>query len=339
MLVSVVLDPSAFDASYFDPLYTIQAVDFLKGIERNGLLIVDSENRLRDALLKKVEILPIKARQRLRILVEELLLKKRSRRVIACFVPPDYPPSTNLLNLAYSLKTFTKADALIVANESLERLKSDQRHSENIILLSEYRDSNFEKERQRYYDGLEPIDTLSESEVEDAIIRSIRFSTWLRFYDKQIGKGTSTRGFLEGIEYVLSLWREHGVFASQEGRGSVEIYTGTAKPIRGYETDQVRRDKLAYNREQHQKIIRELMEPLNDWFPWPVRLFVKEDPDGIFHARYLEAQYAIIQVERGFGFRKPNDEFWRNFFTVNMRHGSHLRECRDLPEADLDGMP
>ena len=335
MLVSAVLDPSAFNASCFDALYSIHALDLLKGIERNGLLIVDSENRLRDTLIKQIRSVPIKYRQRLQILVEEILLKKRSKRVIACFVSSNYEPSRDLLDLAYYLQTSTEADALIVGNESLERLKSDQRHGENIILLSEYRDSNFEKERQRYYDGLEPIDTLSESEVEDAIIRSIRFSTWLRFYDKQIGKGTSTRNFLEGIEYVLSLWREHGVFASQEGRGSVEIYTGTAKPIRGYETDQVRRDKLAYNREQHQKIIRELMEPLNDWFSWPVRLFVKEDPDGIFHARYLEAQYAIIQVERGFGFRKPNDEFWRNFFTVNMRHGSHLRECRELPDADL----
>ena len=56
MLVSAVLDPSAFDAKYFDEneLYTIQAVDFLKGIEKNGLLIVDSGNRLRDALVRQL---------------------------------------------------------------------------------------------------------------------------------------------------------------------------------------------------------------------------------------------------------------------------------------------
>ena len=31
MLVSAVLDPSAFDISYFDDLYRIQAEDFLEG--------------------------------------------------------------------------------------------------------------------------------------------------------------------------------------------------------------------------------------------------------------------------------------------------------------------
>ena len=65
MLMSAVLDPSALNAEYFDALYTIQTVGFLKGIQRNGLLIVDSENRLRDALVAQVKSLPIKPQQRL----------------------------------------------------------------------------------------------------------------------------------------------------------------------------------------------------------------------------------------------------------------------------------
>ena len=104
MLVSAVLDPSALDAECFDALYTIQTVDFLKGIQRNGLLIVDSENRLRDALVKQVKSLPIKPQQRLRFLIQELLLKKKSKRVIACLFSSSHTSSTSLLDFGISLE-------------------------------------------------------------------------------------------------------------------------------------------------------------------------------------------------------------------------------------------
>ena len=335
MLVSAVLDPSAFDAEYFDELYTIHAVDFLRGIQRNGLLIVDSRNRLRDALVKRVETLPIKFRQRLQILVEDLLLKKRSRRIIACFIPPDYTPSGNLLDLAYHLKTSTKANAFVVGDDSLETLRSTQRYDEDIIPLSEYRDSNFEAERRRYENQVGPIDTLSESEVEELIIRSVRFAKRLWFYDAYIGTGNNTSRFRKGIEYILFLWKKHGVFASQQGVGNIEIFTCNAEQIRGDETDHAKESKLERNQESHRKIIRELIEPLNlnEDFPWPIKLSVKSDPDGIFHARYLEAQHAIIRIDRGFDLFKQNGGFRRNFFTLNMAESSHLRECRDLPDA------
>ncbi len=79
MLVSAILDPAAFDADHFNAnaLYRIQAEDFLFGIEKNGVLILDENNRLRDALAQRIEKIPIKFRQKLQILIEELLLKKR----------------------------------------------------------------------------------------------------------------------------------------------------------------------------------------------------------------------------------------------------------------------
>lgn len=334
MLVSAVLDPSAFDADYFNALYTIHAVDFLRGIERNGLLIVDSENRLRDALVKRVKMLPIKFRQRLQILIEELLLKKKSRRTIPCLVPPNYTPSESLLDLAYHLKTHTKADGLIVGSESLETLKSEQRLGGSIVPLSEYRDSDFERNRQRYESQVGPIDTLPKSEVENLIIRSVRFAKWLRFYDPYIGTGNNTSRFRKGIDYVLTLWYKHGFFARERGIGDVKIFT-CAEHIREDETNHAKESKLERNQENHRKVIRELIELLNEDFPWPIELSVKSDSDGIFHARYLETQHAIIRVERGFDLFKQNGEFRRNFFTLNIAEGSHLRECRELPNANL----
>ena len=65
MLVSAVLDPSAFEADCFDDLYTIHAEDLLKGIQKNGLLIVDSGRKLQDALRDQVKspALPIAYRK------------------------------------------------------------------------------------------------------------------------------------------------------------------------------------------------------------------------------------------------------------------------------------
>ncbi|MDE0398407.1 MAG: hypothetical protein OXL96_11445 [Candidatus Poribacteria bacterium] len=336
MLVSAVVDPSAFDAAYFNELYTIQTVDFLKGIQRNGLLIIDSENRLRDALVEQVKSLPIKPQQRLRFLIQELLLKKKSKRVIACFVSLNNTSSVPLLDLAYHLKVDTGADALVVGKENLETLKSDRRFNEGIVLLAEYRDSDFEKDREMYETRVGPIDTLPKSEVEDILIRSIRFAKWLRFYDAYIGTGNHISRFRKGIEYILSLWYEHGFFASQQGIGSVEIYTCSAERILESETDHAKINKLERNRDNYQRVIRNLIEPVKKKFPyWPVKFSIKDDPNYIFHARFLEAEHAIIQMDRGFDLFKPNGGFQRNFFTLNMAGSPHLKQCRELPNANL----
>ena len=335
MLVSAVLDPSAFDPVHFDELYRVHAEDFLMGIERNGILIVDSENRLRDALVKQVGSLPIKYGQRLRILVEELLLKKKSKRVVACHVSLSRTLSGNFLELTHQLKVSTKADALIVRSQNLKTLDFNPQSGPDIVLLSEYRDSGFERERRKYYDRVGPIDTLSKWEVDEIIIRSVRFAKWLRFYDAYIGTGNNTSRFRRGIEYILALWREYGFFATEPGIGSVEIFTCSAEQIRGDETDHAKQSKLTQNQENYQKINRELIALLDKEFPWPMKLSVKDDPDGIFHARYLETQHAIIRIDRGFDLFDQNNEFRRNFFTLNMAESSHLRECRELPDAAL----
>lgn len=336
MLVSAVLDPSAFEADCFDDLYTIHVEDFLKGIQKNGLLIVDSGRRLQDALRDQVKspTLPIAYRKRLQSLVEELL-KNRKRRIVECSAAPNSTPSDNLLEIACNLKTETETDGLIVGSESFEKLRFHPEHRHGIVSLSEYRDSDFEKERQGYCDGLDPIDTLSRSEVNEIVIRSVRFSKWLRFYDAYIGSGDNTSHFRKGIKYILDLWRERGFFATEPDIGSVEIFTCSAEQIRDDETDSAKKSKLERNQEKYQKVVRELVEPLSEDFPWRIKLSVKDDPDGIFHARYLETQHAIIRVDRGFDLFNQDNEFRRNFFTLNMAESSHLKECRDLPDASV----
>ena len=324
MLMSAVLDPSAFDKDCFDDLYAIHAEDFLRGIWRNGVLIVDSERRLQEELFKKAESLSGTGKgKRLQILLTDLL-KDKSKRVAVPSVSLNNASLADLLDLTCALKKDTEPDGLIVADENFEKLRFDPEHRHGVVPLSEYRDSDFEKERQGYCDGLGQIDALSKSVVKDIVGHLVRFSKRLRFYDPYIGTGKNTSGFRRGIEYILSIWEERGFFASQQGIGEVEIYT-CAEHVPNDEMDDVKR-----------KINRVLMDRLKERFPdwWQIKLFVKEDPDSIFHARYLETQHVIIRVDRGFDIFKQNDEFWRNFFTLNMAESSHLRECRELPNAD-----
>ena len=217
MLMSAVLDPSAFDKDCFDDLYAIHAEDFLQGIWRNGVLIVDSERRLQEELFKKAESLSGTGKgKRLQILLTDLL-KDKSKRVAVPSVSLSNASLADLLDLTCALKTDTEPDGLIVADENFEKLRFNPKYSDGLIPLSIYRDSNFEKERQRYCDGSGPIDALSRSEVDKIVIHSIRFSKWLRFYDKQIGTGNNTSNFQRGISYILSLWKEHGFFCISAG--------------------------------------------------------------------------------------------------------------------------
>ena len=178
MRVSAVLDPSAFNETYFNKSHRIDAEDFLKSIEKDGLLIVDSENELQNAIFEQVGSLPTKYGQQLQIRFEELFKNKREQVVECCILSND-ASLRNLLNLAYYLRTVSEADTLIVGSENLEMLKVHQRYSEGIFSLSEYNDGYFEKERQRYYGELESTNFPSESEMEDTISRSEQFNDWL----------------------------------------------------------------------------------------------------------------------------------------------------------------
>ena len=178
MRISAVLDSSAFNGTYFNPTYGIHAEDLLSDIWANGLLIVDSGNELQNAIFEQVELLPSKYQQRVQILIGELFKDKRNR-VVECSVFRNSTSSGNLLDLAFQLKTVSKADVLIVGSESLKTLKSDQRYDKDILLLSGDQDSDFEKFYQRYSDSLESIDTLSELEMENTIIHSAQFNNWL----------------------------------------------------------------------------------------------------------------------------------------------------------------
>ncbi len=178
MPITTVVDPSAFNVDYFNPTYQKHAENFLKGIEEDGLLIVDSENKLQNAIFEQIASLPTKYQQQLQIRFEELFKNKKDR-VVECCILSNYTSSEDLLDLAYHLRIVSEADALIVADKDFEILKSDQEYDESIFPLSGYSGGDFGKNHQKYYDELKSIDTHLESEVEDTIIHSAQFNDWL----------------------------------------------------------------------------------------------------------------------------------------------------------------
>ncbi len=335
MLVSAVVDPSAFDEDYFDKSYRNHAEDLLMGIVDNGLLIFDSEGELRKAFIEQIESLPDPVGQRLQILLEELL-KIEPKRFVTCCASSNGKSSNDLLNLARRLKIDTEVDALIVSEQSLETLMSEQECDESVIPLSGYRNSNFEKCRRRYNNGLGSIDILAESEVDKMIIRAIRFTKCLKFYDRYIGQGSNTCHFHAGIEYILSLWCKHGFFTSCQTMGKVKIYACSADCILEKDTDSKKNKKKRKNKEQYQNIVRDIITPLEESFPCLVEAVIKEDPENIFHPRYLESEHAVVRVDSGFRLFKQGRKFRHNLFTLNMMEGSVLRRYQGLGNADLD---
>ena len=341
MLVSAVVDPSAFDKEYFeesDKSYKIQAEDLLKGIEENGILLFDSEGILRAALIEQIKSLSNTVGQQLQTLLAELL-KNKSKRFVTCCVSLNDTLSDDLLKLACCLKKDTKADVLIASPQSLETLISKEKNVKEVVPLSEYRDSDFEKYRQRYRAGLGSIDTLPKSEVKEMIIRTVRFAKCLKFYDRHIGLRSNTCHFGAGIEYILCLWHKYGLFASDQDFGKVKIYACSADCILEEDTDSKKEKKKRKNGEQHQNIVRDIITPLKKSFGGPVEVLIKEDPDNIFHPRYLDSEQAVVRVDRGFRLFKQGRKFRQNLFNLHMDESSLLRRYESLPDADLAGAP
>jgi hypothetical protein len=192
-------------------------------------------------------------------------------------------------------------------------------------------------------DGSGMLDTLAVEHADDLIIRAIRYSKWLRFYDKQIGKGgNNLKAFRRGIGHILSLWQKHGYFASDK-EGQVTIYTCEADPILDGEIGRRADEKRQSNCRAYQSVLKHLIDPLRSEFPgWEIEPCVKRQIKNITHPRHLEAQAAIISFERGFDFLEKSEqvEYKRTCLHVDNKVREHLAEYRKLPEAEyLKGCP
>jgi hypothetical protein len=333
MLMTVVIDPDVFEAAEFaQPLYRGQAELLFRGLQTNGLVLVDPTGRLWEEVLERLEKLPSKLGQQLVIRAQELAKNKRSKIIKVdpqvCQVEPSFDLFTSVRKIAEACK----ADTMIVTSQGKADLQRDGQGVGAITVMSTYLESAWESERHNFLELQEPIDRLPKDRMDDLLIRCLRFTKWIRIYDKQIGKGYRAGHFLRGIEYILNLWRNHCHWQVKNDF-FVEIITCPRHKIFGDEGAIKIEEKTEENRRAWKLVLDGVIEPLKAYNLWGVKWSVKDDCDGIMHARYLQTQSAVVLFDRGFDLFDMNGSVKRNELKVmNVRH-EHLEECRRLPMA------
>lgn len=338
MIISAVIDPLAFESGCFElPDYRKEANLFLKGINTNGLLLVDPEANLQQQMINKIKNLPSKYSQDLLIRLEELLKNKR-KKIIRSHPSCGVIRTNDILELVWSVFEKCEADGLISNEDRLAQLRANGRIHSGTIALYNYSESYLENERNRYLTDLPPIDTLDLKDVNKLFFQVVKFSRWLRFYDKQIGKGQNISNFCKGIEHILNLWERHGHFASRGDIDFVEIITCQCERIRQEESNHAKESKRIRNLEAYKKVVDSLLKPLKYRFPWRIELKIKDEGDISFHARHLQTQNAIILVDAGFDLFIPRSnpkKFKRNIIKIDNGSFQHLQEYRNLPDSQF----
>jgi hypothetical protein len=192
--------------------------------------------------------------------------------------------------------------------------------ADQLTPLGAYIGSVFEDRRRRAFELLPPIDQQQAADVARLLTEATRFSKWLRFYDKQVGKGRSLSHFLRGVEQLMKLWVNSAHFPASEL--SVEFFTCVDDA-----PDADLKPDVAYNR-----YIGDLIAPLRGRFSMPIKAFFKKDAQNLCHDRYLQVQAGAFSVSRGFDFVNPNGSYRRCVIRVEPGCIDHLQEYRNLPD-------
>lgn len=322
MFVAAVLDPSVLSNEYFAlDGYKSQAKQLLRGIQENGMLIFDPQNKLRTDVERALINLPTRYNQELLIRWEELQKNKQKRLVSCCNRRFMATSQSDTNQIVHQLASSCDVDAVFTSNQSIPKNLS----------LQDYDNSLFEEKRRNFFAGSLPIDQITKNDVQDLLVRSVRYAKWIRFYDKQLGRGERIKAFYSGVEYILDLWLQHGHFP-ELGR-KVEIYTTEKRRIEARDAPHIVANKEKENSNAFDIIKSRLIRPLNKKFNWPFNLHIKKDPGHITHARHFETQISIIRSDIGFDLLNTDGTFKRNQFSVDNNFSDALNEYRNLPDA------
>ncbi len=328
MITMAVLDPDAFTtASFLERGTQDQVAMLFRGIESNGVLFLDSDGRLLDELENKINELPDKYKQDLRIRLEWLRKKEGRGRLIKCRADicntsREQPPWERAQRVA----TGAGADAVFAALEHCDPWHDGDQTE--ICPLSNYASSRFEEKRRWYMDSMPNADKLTPSEFDEAMARVTRFSRWVRFFDKQIGKGTNPSNFRRGIERVLNIWKENSHFPPDH----VEIVTVVDARVLDTDDEYAAQRKRKQNAEIRLKLDKTLVAPLQKQFRCSIRLSVKATGHDIFRNRYLQTEQAVIHFSEGFDLFNDDESPRDNIIQVRNQDRGRLDDLRRLPD-------
>lgn len=321
MLMTAVVLPEAFAAACFvDPTYHLNAEILLRGIDANGLILIDAEERLYNELCDQVETLAnVGKGKTTHALFEELLKKKRQKIMRFVKTACSFNKARPTVDLATTVAIKCRADSLVVDPASREVIVSGVPAPTQVIAVPEYISSFVESERRRYCESLSSVDQMPTGEFDRLIERSFRFSRWIRFYDKQIGKGNNLSHFRRGIERILRVWIQATSYPKDQLRA--ELFTVVDEsPYKSFAPS------VAFNR-----VKGDLIEPLQQQFGVTFTFAFKRDNESICHARHLQTSSTAILFEGGFDFLENDGTFRRVFIKLDGGCSAHLKQYRDLP--------
>lgn len=316
MLMSAVVQPEALASKHFEtPGYRDQVEMLLRGMQSNGVLIVDSDKGLLNALSTRIEALGTKCGQQIKIRFEELRKPGRSRVVVArCRCNAAMP----LLEAAKLVHESASSDALFVAPDAAQRVQAGiGTYVGGLTPMASYISSAFETSRHAYLEEQPPLDRMGGEAFAEQIIRLTRFAKRLRFYDKQIGADSNLSGFRRGIGTILSLWTANAYH--EKALLTAEIYTCVHLQKTQRPTEVV-----------YARLKDDIAAALADSAGVPVGLFFKNDPGHLTHDRYLQTDSLAVYFSKGFDFLESDGSLHRCSMRVDNAAYDHLGEYRRL---------
>ncbi len=321
MLVSAVLLPELFVASCFDdPSHRLNVEILLRGIHTNGIILSDNQERLYNEILDLVERLATHGKGKSTHILFEELLKKHRNKIIR-FVKSDCPSHTNQSSVEIALCVANHCQPHILVTDANNQAHISSQTISNVQVLSihHYFDT-FDHVRDSYAVSQQAFDQIGSDRFGELIVMATRFSRWLRFYDKQIGKGTSLSRFRVGIARVLELWLSNAHFPKDQL--AVDVYTTVDESsFKTYEPSVAR-----------SRVVADLIDQLQNNFGIKINLSIKRDPDSICHARHLQTQSQAILFERGFDIFEDDGSLCRGFMSIGGDFVPHLNEFRKLKD-------
>jgi hypothetical protein len=280
--------------------------------------LIDPDARLLTELNTRVEGLSTKHGQQLRIRLAELQKKHRRRVVVADHNKCKCKAGANLLDAARAVLQACRCDTLIVDDSSNSKLRLGGCPASSLTLLASYISSKYENRRHYCLDQVPPIDKMPIGEFDDHMIRCTRFSQLIRFYDKQIGHGSSPERFRRGIGKIMGLWIKNAHFPLSSL--SVEIYTCFQKTNKA--TDVV-----------HFIILDSLVRKLAADHRVRVTLFFKEDScPPLAHDRYLQTNSVAVSFSKGFDYVERDGTLHRCTAKIDNGAYDHLWDYRNLKD-------
>lgn len=312
MLMTAFLDLSAFDSQYFeDEFYVSWAKQFIQDmITENGLFLTEWDGeRLKSRLNCILRSLPPKYQYEFRIYFEEAL-RDPSR-----FIDIGDLSHIELLETVRLIQKRYKPDAIFSSPDNMDKIQFIAPCIVHSFL--QYPDSAFQVQRRSFRNDHYDLGELDVHKCKDVFIRTIRFAKHLGIYDRYLGQGGDrTRNFYRGIDFILGLWKEYGHFAANpETQAHIDFYTCEKhwnKP------DPLTRRQLRENAKAIEQTQSELIERLKEKYSacnWNMSLHVKQDPFRKMHARYLDARFAVLDLNSGFDFLDEAGVFKSNQIT------------------------